>query len=40
MFKSATGMEPDDFIALYDFVNPGKDGNNIKYYESNQRNKV
>ena len=39
MFKVVTGMEPDDFIPLYDFVNPGKDGNNIKYYESNKGTK-
>jgi len=29
LFKSATGMQPDDFTALYEFLNPGENCENI-----------
>ena len=33
MFKSATGLEVDSFIYLYNFLNPGENSANLKYYE-------
>jgi len=39
LFKSATGLQPDDFSALYKFLNPGKECENIKYYETVEKSK-
>ena len=37
LFRSATGLEEDSFDILYDFLNPGEDCCNIKFYDSSKR---
>ena len=36
-FKKATGLDHESFLYLSEFVNPGEDCKNIKFYDSSQR---
>ena len=36
LFKSATGIEKEKFRILYDYLDPGEDCENIKYYEKSK----
>ena len=33
MFKSATGLDPDDFLAVFKFLSTGPHCENAKFYE-------
>ena len=33
-FRSATGINPDCFMRLFNYLNPGEDSSNIKCYDS------
>ena len=37
LFKSITSLEPDDFLAIFQFLNTGLHGENIKYYDKNKK---
>ena len=34
LFKSQTGLDPDSYEILYNFLGPGENCNNIKMYDS------
>ena len=36
-FKKAAGLDHESFLYLSEFVNPGEDCKNIKFYDSSQR---
>ena len=33
MFKSTTGLEADDFQAVFEFLDTGPHGDNVKFYD-------
>ena len=36
-FRSATGLNPDCFMSLFNYLNPGDDCSNIKFYDTSKR---
>ena len=36
-FKKATGLDHESFLDLFEFVDPGEDCKNIKFYDSSER---
>ena len=36
-FKKATGLDHESFLNLFEFVDPGEDCKNIKFYDSSKR---
>ena len=36
-FKKATGLDHESFLSLFEFVDPGEDCKNIKFYDSSKR---
>ena len=39
MFKSTTGFEADDFQAVFEFLDTGPHGDNIKFYDGQNNRK-
>ena len=38
MFKSTTGLDPDDFLAIFKFLDFGRHCENAKFYDGQTRN--
>ena len=36
-FRSATGINPDFFMGFFNYLNPGYDSSNIKFYDTSKR---
>ena len=36
-FRSGTGLNPDCFMSLFNYLNPGDDCSNIKFYDTSKR---
>ena len=36
-FRSATGLNPDCFMSLFNYLNPGDDCSSIKFYDTSKR---
>ena len=37
IFKKVTGLDNESFLDLFEFVDPGEDCKNIKFYDSSKR---